>query len=348
MIGKIKDNKKYTSLLFIFLLIIVLTYYNIFSENSIKTIIHNMATIKYEYIVICFFVIFSYFLLQGLYVKIILKSLNTKIKLKNGMFYSLVEFYFSGITPSSTGGQPVELYYMTKDKIPVRKSYITLLLNTIFFKLVLIILGVLALYFRPEYIFDYSIIYIVFFVIGALVDIAMIIICYMLLFKQKNVKAIINWLKRIGNKIKFIKSSVDKINTEEVLKDYKVELKYIKNSKFSMLMAFLVTFIQRLLLFSIAYIIYRSLGFSTYSYFDLLLIQVSVQIAIEALPLPGGTGLSEKTFQTIFITVFGLSFADTAMLLTRTFSFYIPLIASGIIVLIHFIITKKRIKLKKQ
>ena len=71
------------------------------------------------------------------------------------------------------------------------------------------------------------------------------------------------------------------------------------------------------------------------------MIQISVQVAAEALPLPGGTGLSESVLQTIFVTIFGLGFADIAMLLTRTFSFYIPLIASGIIIGLNLIINKK-------
>ena len=29
--------------------------------------------------------------------------------------YSFIGFFYSGITPSATGGQPVQLYYMNKD-----------------------------------------------------------------------------------------------------------------------------------------------------------------------------------------------------------------------------------------
>lgn len=29
--------------------------------------------------------------------------------------YSFIGFFYSGITPSATGGQPVQLYYMSKD-----------------------------------------------------------------------------------------------------------------------------------------------------------------------------------------------------------------------------------------
>ena len=223
---RLKSKKKYTLLLLFFIVVIFLTYYNIFNENSVKSIVSNLFKINYLYIIICFFIVLLYFLLQGLYTKLTLKILQNKISLKKTVFYSMAEFYFSGITPSSTGGQPVELYYMTKDKIPIRKSYITLLLNTIFFKLILIIFGVLALIFKPEYIFDYSVIYIVFFILGFLVDITMIIICSMLIFKQKNVKSILNWIIKVGNKIKILKNKVSKIDKNEVLNDYKEELKY--------------------------------------------------------------------------------------------------------------------------
>lgn len=342
----LKNKKKYTLMLLLFITIISLTYYNIFNKNSIKSIISNIEKINYIYIIACFFVILLYFLLQGLYTKIILKTLNKKITLKKGMFYSMIEFYFSGITPSATGGQPVEIYYMTKDKIAIRKSYITLLLNTIYFKLVLIILGIIVVVFKSEYIFNYSTIYGLFFILGFIVDVVVSVICYMLIFKQKYIKKIIKWIKNLGNRIKILKPKTDKIDVNKILNNYKKEIICIKNNKVSILISFLLTLIQRLLLFSIAYIVYKSLGFSKYSYFDLLIIQISVQIAIEAIPLPGGTGPSEKLLQTIFITIFGLSFADIGMLLTRTFSFYLPLILSGLVILIHFIINRK-IKIQK-
>ena len=97
---------------------------------------------------------------------------------------------------------------------------------------------------------------------------------------------------------------------------------------------FFITLIQRLLLFSIAYILYKSFGLKNYNYIDLLMIQISVQVAIEALPLPGGSGLSENMFKYMFTSIFGLKLCDIAMIFTRAFSFYIPLVMSGIIILL--------------
>ena len=139
-------NKKYFYMLILFLIIIVLTYYNLFDKNSINLIFKNLNKLNIVSILLCILFILLYFIFQAIYMKITLKSLKVNCPFFKCLFYALVEFYFSGITPSSTGGQPVELYYMTKDNIPIRKSYITLMLNTIYFKLIIVILGFYFLY----------------------------------------------------------------------------------------------------------------------------------------------------------------------------------------------------------
>ena len=73
-------------------------------------------------------------------------------------------------------------------------------------------------------------------------------------------------------------------------------------------------------------------------------IQVSVQLAAGAMPLPGGTILSETTFKNIFINIFGIECADIGMLLTRTFSFYMPLLICGFVILMNIVINRQRTK----
>lgn len=342
-----KNKKKYFFFLILFLLIVFLTFYSIFSETSLNSIFNDIKKVNIIYIFICILFIILYFVLQGIFIKIVLKSLNKKITLKKGIFYSLVEFYFSGITPSSTGGQPVQMYFMTKDKIPVRKSFITLILNTIYFKLIILVLGILVLIFNNDYLFNNSSIYFIVFLIGFLVDSLIVIFGLLSIFKQKFIKKIAKTLFNICSKIKFLKkyfSDEDKL--KEFLSRYRSEALYIKKNKKTVFLGFIITFFQRMLLFSIPYIIYISLGFSKYNYFDLFSIQIIIQIAIDILPLPGGSGFSEKMMNDMYYLIYGVALAPTSMLLTRTFTFYIPLIISGIFIAGNSIknkINKKRL-----
>ena len=255
----------------------------------------------------------------------------------------MVEFYFSGITPSSTGGQPVQLYYMTKDNIPIRKSYITLMLNTVYFKLIILIMGIIALICKSNIIFSSRGIYIFFFILGFIFDLFMVLLGLLLVFKQNIVKVIFKKIISIGKKITLFKKKAESLNQEEILRLYNNEIEYISSHKKIVLINFILTFIQRILLFSIAYIVYRSLGFNSYGYFDLLMIQIIVQVSIESFPLPGGAGLSEGLLHNLFVMIFATKYADIGMLLTRTFAFYIPLIICGVIILIYNIISNKKL-----
>lgn len=274
--------------------------------------------------------------------RVILKALNYDITLRKGIFYSMVEFYFSGITPSSTGGQPVQLYYMTKDDIPIRKSYIALMLNTIYFKLIIVILGILVLLINSSYVLGSALIYKVFFFIGFIFDLLIVILGFLLIFKINLVENIYNKLISFLKRFKIFRGKFKNTDTAEVMNRYREEIEFIKTHKKTVFLTFIITFIQRLLLFSIIYVVYRALGYNTYSYLNLLIIQLSVQIAIEALPLPGGAGLSEGMLHHIFVMIFSIQMADIGMLLTRAFTFYVPLLLCGLVILIKCIFMKKK------
>lgn len=278
-----------------------------------------------------------YFICQGVYTKYILKTLNKSITLSKATFYSIVEFFFSGITPSSTGGQPIQIYYMKKDNIPLRKSYITLILNTVFFKLILLILGLLVLVFNNTYLINANTIYKIFFILGILVDVIMISLGLLLVFKKELTE---NLYKKVMSMYNKLTRKKKKIDIDHVMLKYEEEIDYIKTHKKNVFIAFIITFIQRMSMFSIIYVVYRALGYNSYDYITLVSLQISVQVAMEAVPFPGGVGVSEGMLHNLFVTLFSIKLADVGMLLTRTFTFYIPLIGSGIIILIEFINNK--------
>ncbi|MDO4963305.1 MAG: lysylphosphatidylglycerol synthase transmembrane domain-containing protein [bacterium] len=339
------SKKKYLLSIFFFLIIVVITFYTIFSIDNPITIINCIKEIKITNIIIILLFILLYFVFQGIYMKLILKSLNSNISLTDGIIYSVIEFLFSGITPSSTGGQPVQLYYMKKDKIPVRKSLITLILNTIYFKLILFLFGIVIIIFYKNII--YSNIYLtIFFYLGFITDLIIVVLGFLILFKQKIIKKFLNIYYKLKLKIKH----EDGIDINKIVKEkiniYNAEIKYIKSHKLEVYLGFIITLVQRVVLFSISYLIYKALGLSEYNYFYLLICQVIVQISIEAVLLPGGSGVSEFLLSLIFSSVFGASLANPSMLLTRIFTFYFPLILSLMLFILRCI-KKRHIYFKK-
>ena len=320
--GIIKKKNIILSLIFS-LLTMFITFYIIFRKHNINTIIDSLQNVRIIYILFCFVLVGLYFVFQGIYTKLIFKALGTEYSLKKGTFYSMVEFLFSGITPSSSGGQPMVVYHMKKEGIPIKQSTIVMLVNVILFKAFLVIGAIVILLFKPSYVFDTNGLITIFFFLGVGLDVILTVFYGLLLYNQKLIKVLFTVLYRVyyklTNKDKDYKQKVD-----TVLEQYAREASFIKGHKKTILLAAIITFIQRIFMFSVVYVIYRGLGFNSMNYFEMVLLQIFVQICVEALFLPGGTGVSEYVSSELFITIFG-ALSTTGMLLFRLLTFYIPI-----------------------
>ena len=325
----------------VLVLIIGLTLNSIYDKESLKLIITGFPKIQFNYICLGFGLMFAYYLLYGYYFTYTFSLWGIKVPFFKGVFYGLVEFYFSGITPSATGGQPVQMYYMSKDKIPIKNSYIALLINTMFFKIAIIVLGIVMLFTKQNIIGLFKTIHMDFFYFGLICDVLFCLLLAMFLFNSALIKRTLKWIFKFFKKFHIFKKYTDK-DVDEIVGDYKEDLTLILTNKYKLLFSLILVFIVRIIYFSIAYVVYRGLGLSGYSYFDMLAIQVSVQMAIEMVPIPGGSFVSEKMFFYIFSIVFLTEFASLGMLLTRAFIFYIPIIVTGIIIFIYNIVNKVR------
>lgn len=329
-----KSKKKYVISVLFFVILLVFTYYVLFKNNDIKDVLNSLKTMSYRYLIIGVALVLIYLFTEAIYIKISLKSLNSKISLWQGFVYSCTEFYFSAITPSSTGGQPAQAYYMSKDGVPFTKSSVILILNTITFKFVLIIMGLFAIIFYPRLIFNNSIVFTIVFIFGIVCNITMIIVCLALMYSKKWINKIAIFLINIGAKLHIIKNKEAKLEkVQSYIAEYHESANYIKNHLSVAFKITILTVFQRLAMFSIAYVVYRSFGLNTFSYVELVVIQIGVALAIDSLPLPGGIGASEALLLLIYKKLFSENLVVPAMLVTRGLSYYLCLLLSGAVVL---------------
>ena len=103
-----------------------------------------------------------------------------------------------------------------------------------------------------------------------------------------------------------------------------------------------MTVVQRVFLFAVTYMVYKSYGLSGTPFFDIIAIQAIIAIAVEMLPLPGAAGITEFCFKHMFTAVFGAGYVLPALILSRGMSFYFLIIVGGIVTVIaHFIATRR-------
>ena len=92
-----------------------------------------------------------YILCEATNIRRTLKALNEKTKIISNIKYALIGFFFSGITPAASGGQPMQIYFMHKDKISVANSTLALLINLTCMQIVTISTALFSIIFNYKY-----------------------------------------------------------------------------------------------------------------------------------------------------------------------------------------------------
>ena len=91
-----------------------------------------------------------YFSVEAYNTKKILESFKQNISFLKSLKFTMIGFFFSSITPASSGGQPMQIYYMAKEKINVSHSTMALLINLCGYLISTIFIGILCAIFNPE------------------------------------------------------------------------------------------------------------------------------------------------------------------------------------------------------
>jgi len=329
-----KFNKYYGSLIFMILLIAI-TFYLLFKDVSIASLVSVIKTVDPIYLCIAFSMMILFIIFEADIIYIILKDLKKKVSFKKCIGYSFIGFYFSAITPSASGGQPAQVYYMNKDDINISYSSLTLLIIAIVYQTVMLLYGLLMYLFKYTFITNnvsnikWLLIY------GVVINLFIIGFIFAVIFSKNLVGRFIKFIVVLLSKFKIIKNveyTLSKINVQ--LDEYTHGAKYIKNNPLLLVKVLGLTVLQLTSMYLVPYFIYKSFGLSTYGIMDVLSIQALLTIAVSSLPLPGAVGATESSFMVLFKIFFSKELLLSAMLLSRGISFYAFLLISGIATII--------------
>ena len=325
----------------IFLLLIVITFSIFFKDKNIGDILEVLKGTNKLYIGIAVVCIFVYLCLEGANIKRTLRKLGNKITPFQAIKYSFIGFFFSGITPAASGGQPMQIYYMHKDGIDVAQSTITLLMNLMSMQIVTISVALVSICFNFG---QMDVGLRVFFIFGVFLNMLALTLLLLGIFNEKVAKKIIDFFIKILKKFRYKKIDELQEKLQEQTKHYQEFSQYVKNNKKMFWKMIGITYIQFLTYYSITFWIYKSLGLNDYSILKLISMQSVAYATTSGIPSPGAVGVSEAAYIGIFKTIIPENLIDSAMLLSRGINFYFPMIVTSIIVLISTLLLKDRKK----
>lgn len=318
-------------------LIMLLTFRLLFKGQELSDIIKDLKNADDKWLLAGLGLTFCFVAGESCIIHFLLRVCRQKVKLTSCLKYSFIGFFFSYITPSSSGGQPAQMYYMKKDGVKIGFSSLIMLLVTIAYKSVLVILGLILLIFNFDAISEHGDRLAFLITLGFVLNIAFIAGLAFIVARP-------DWARRAGitilNKLtdwKIVKEKnheklVEKIN--RICDTYVIGSKYVKENAVTVAKVFVMTLMQRLCLFAVTWVIYKSYGLSGVSLYDIVTMQVMIAIAVEMLPLPGAAGVTEGSFLLVFGAIFGEGYVKPALLLSRGLTFYAVLIVGGIVTFI--------------
>ena len=136
-------SKKQTVFNLLFLVIVFgLTKYLVFRGKDIGDIIRTAREADGRYLLLSLVCVVFFILGESVIIFYMMKTLGASVKMTHCALYSFVGFFFSCITPSASGGQPMQIYYMKKEKISIPVSTVILMIVTITYKQVLVVIGI--------------------------------------------------------------------------------------------------------------------------------------------------------------------------------------------------------------
>lgn len=314
----------------IFVLLVAATVMVIFQGNDMSTVIAAMKTLKPLYLFAAALTALFFTAAEGIMIWYLLGSLEGRTRILPCIKYSFVGFFYSGITPSATGGQPMQLYYMQKEGHRVSNSSVVLMTVAVIYKFVLVAMGVGILLFYRQPLMRYLGQYIYLYYLGLFLNASLVLILLFVMVSPGCFKTLILAGEAALKKVHLLKKSGKR--TEKLIDmadQYHEAVLFLMNHKKKIVLVILFTIVQRCSVFFLTWLIYRGMGLSGESMISIMILQASVYIAVDMLPLPGAQGITEIMYKASFGQVFPGAFLPASMCLTRGLNFYFLLIVSA-------------------
>ena len=330
-------KKKNLNIIIIIFLTLVVLYFAL--KDDYKQILTLLFQANIGWILIGYLLVVCYTFLKSVVTNEIINSFK-EYGIIETFKLQLMTFFFNAITPFSSGGQPFQIYVLSKNKLNLTSSTNIVVQETIIHQISVSVVLIITMSLNItlniyELDFYISMLLLISFLLNAIAIILLFVFAYGKKIDNTFIKFIISTLY----KIKIIKNKEEKLKEwEDKISDFNVASKNLLKDKKRFIKLILINTIAIVRLYLVPLITLFSLG--EYKAFDgiISIVLVSfVSIISCFVPLPGGTIGQEYLFTLFFGMYIGNPILSSLMILWRLITYYLPMIFGAII----FNISKK-------
>ena len=325
------QNKKKIIFNAVFLVtIFVLTIYGVFHGENLSVIMDTLKSVNKIWLIPGVVLVVFFIWGESIIIWYMMRSNKIFLKKRTCFLFSSAGFFFSCITPSASGGQPMQIYYMKKENIPIPISTVILMIVTITYKFVLVIVGIGVSVFGQKFIHTYMTETYKVFYIGLTLNIFCVTFMSVLVFHPELARNILVKGMKLLERMHIMKKKEERLKKlEDSMETYKETAAYLKRNPRVIINVTAITFAQRTALFAVTWFVYKAFGLSGTGFWTVVFLQAVISVSVDMLPLPGGMGISEVLFLSSFKSVFQ-GVLLPAMVLSRGLGYYGELLISAV------------------
>lgn len=313
-----------------FLLLLGLTFYILLKDQDPALLWTALGQAKLPWLGVGAACMVLFFCCEARNIQTGLAMFHAPAPYRSCLLYGITGFFFSSVTPSASGGQPMQLYSMCRDGHPPAPSALALLTEFFSFQLAAVTLAGFGLVLHWKQLMALETSAFLCFLVGAGCNLLVVLVLGGAVFSRRCLPRVWGWLMIPARRLFPRRVQGWEAWGRKQWQDLRQCTQCYATHKKQMAQMFLVSLLQLAAYHSVPFWVYLAFGLSGQSLPAVMGLQAVLFLSVSSLPLPGAVGLSEGGFLLLYRAMFPAALLPGAMMLSRAVSFYLFLLLAGL------------------
>ena len=337
-----RDWKKLFNFLFIFATLAVVLLVG-FNGQEMSGAVEALKAIGPGWIVLCLLSYSGNVAFDTLSLHYFLRRQGQEISFAYSLFVSVMGSYYCNITPGASGGQPMQVFYLSRKKIPVGIGASALTVKLFCFQFMLAVLGTVLWIAHGPFIAEQLGGNSWILIVGYAYNWFTVLLMIVLSFCHKPVELLIRFSVKLGVLLRICKNPDEsRRKWKEVQASFHSCIQSLVKRPLDLLVQLVTGGVELMALMMVISFVYRAFHLSGVEWSKLTALGVMLYTSAAYTPLPGASGAQEGLFALYFASVFPDGIRVMALLVWRFFTYYMSLIVGAVVSVVHGFVSGKK------
>lgn len=315
----------------ILLIGVALLIYLCVSENGLFDLAGHIGTLHAGWLTLAAAGTLGELLLDALLIYWFTRLTDRRYPLRYALRSGMTGHFYSAITPFQTGGQPMQVFFMSRQGVDPGVSTAALIQKFLVYQSCLTAYSAFAiLVFFPLFGGRVGAGFWGLALAGFCLQAAIIAALVLFSFNRRLTRRLLQFVCRLLHRLHLLPDAAQAARQwEGHLDAYHACNRQLLRHKLFLLRACFLTILQLTSLFSVSYFIYRAFGLVQATALEMLCAQAFVTMLVSVVPLPGAAGASEGGFYVFFSLFFSAGTVKSATAIWRFITYYAVILVTA-------------------